>query len=117
MSNRYWDGLVQTRLNRRRVIAGTGAAALGAAFLAACGGGSDSSSSSDKGGTKSSSDKLFKPADTSKQAVSGGIWQRIYPGTVLAANVDPYASVGLNTGLALYSHSRLFQYKTTASNL
>ena len=92
MSNRYWDGLVQTRLNRRRLIASTGGAPWVQPSSQPAVAAATAASSSDKGGTtKSASDKLFTPKDTSKQAVSGGTWQRIYPGTVLAANVDPYA--------------------------
>jgi ABC-type transport system substrate-binding protein len=107
----YWQNMVGARATRRRVLAATGMGTAAAAFLAACGGGSDSDNKSGDG--KSVNDKLFKPADTSKTATAGGTWQRIFPGTLLAANVDPYALVGLNTGLALHVHSRMFQYKPT----
>jgi len=107
----YWQEITGARTSRRRILAATGMGTAAAAFLAACGGGSDSKTSdSDK---QAANDKLFKPGDTSSKAVAGGTWQRIYPGTLLAANVDPYAKVGLNSGLALHVHSRMFQYKPT----
>jgi len=107
----YWQDIVGARTTRRRVLAATGMGTAAAAFLAACGGGSDSENKSSDG--KAANDRLFKPTDTSSKAVPGGTWQRIYPGTLLAANVDPYAKVGLNSGLALHVHSRMFQYKPT----
>ena len=50
MESNYWSKTLSGRINRRRLIAASGASALGAAFLAACGGGDDgeSSGSSDK---------------------------------------------------------------------
>src|SRR5215218_4842606 len=107
----YWHDITGARTTRRRALAATGMGAAAAAFLAACGGGSDSKTSdADK---KANNDQLFKPTDTSGKAVAGGTWQRIFPGTLLAANVDPYAKVALNSGLALHVHSRMFQYKPT----
>jgi ABC-type transport system substrate-binding protein len=106
----YWQDIVGARTTRRRVLAATGMGTAAAAFLAACGGGSDSGKTADG---QTANDKLFRPTDTSSKATSGSTWQRIFPGTLLAANVDPFATVGLNTGLALHVHSRLFQYKPT----
>ena len=105
----YWHQIAGARTSRRRVLAATGMGTAAAAFLAACGGGSDSGSGG--GDSNKGNAMLFKPTDTSAKATSGGTWQRIFPGTLLAANVDPYAQVGLNSGLALHVHSRLFQYK------
>jgi peptide/nickel transport system substrate-binding protein len=62
----YWSRIHGGRLKRRRVLAATGASALGAAFLAACGGGEDGDN-----GDKSS--LVVKPEDTIKQAKRGGI--------------------------------------------
>ena len=42
MEKGYWQGLLEERLGRRRLIAATGATALGGAFLAACGDDDDS---------------------------------------------------------------------------
>jgi len=53
MQGNYWSKVLDGRVSRRRAIAATGAAGLGAAFLAACGGSSDSGSSSSGGGTSS----------------------------------------------------------------
>jgi ABC-type transport system substrate-binding protein len=106
----YWGNIIGARASRRRVLAATGMGTGAAAFLAACGGsGSDSGGS----GKPTGSGLLHTPKDTTSEAKSGGTWPRIWPGTLLAANVDPYATVGLNFGLALFSHSRLFAYKTT----
>ncbi len=110
MATGYWDALTGSRVSRRRAIAGTGGATLAAAFLAACGGGNKK----DSGDKKSQgSSLLFTPTDTTKQATAGGNWVRAYPGQPLSQNVDPYGAVGLNTGISLFAHSRLFQYKPT----
>src|SRR3954471_408732 len=65
----YWNH----KVSRRRAIASTGTAALGAAFLAACGGGSSSSSS-----TGSQTTKQTGPlGQAATQGKRGGklIWQ------------------------------------------
>ncbi len=66
MATRYWDRLMQVRLQRRKALAAGGMAAAGAALLAACGGGG-----SDSGGE--SSKVVSPPVDTTKQAKRGGV--------------------------------------------
>jgi peptide/nickel transport system substrate-binding protein len=71
--NSYWNNILQTRLGRRRALAGTGAATAGALLLAACGGGS----TTDGEGGKTS--LLSQPVDTSKQAKRGGTMKWFAP--------------------------------------
>ena len=66
----YWQKLTNRTISRRRAIAATGGAALGAAFLAACGGSDSGSGSGEK---KDASSNLYKPVDTSAQAKPGGV--------------------------------------------
>src|SRR5690606_19315394 len=41
----------------------------------------------------------------------GGEWLKVYPSTLVSTNVDPFAAVGINFVVSLFSHSRLFNYK------
>jgi peptide/nickel transport system substrate-binding protein len=68
MVQNYWSAPGRQSLSRRRAIAAAGAGALGAAFLAACG----SSSNDSKVTDENKSSLVSPPADTSKQAKSGG---------------------------------------------
>jgi peptide/nickel transport system substrate-binding protein len=65
----YWDLITDRRINRRRALALSGSAALGAAFLAACGG------SDDSGGGGQTSSLVTNPEDTTKQAKRGGVYK------------------------------------------
>jgi len=64
----YWTETMRRHASRRRVLAATGATAVGAAFLAACGGGD----SSNKGGAKDGSSLLTPIRDESKSVQRGG---------------------------------------------
>src|SRR5688572_29525412 len=68
----YWSPLLDTRLSRRRALAGSAAGVAGAAFLAACGG-----SDSGAGGTSTSKPQsaglVSSLSDTLKQAKYGGV--------------------------------------------
>jgi peptide/nickel transport system substrate-binding protein len=68
MSENYWQRFTTTRIARRRALAATGSAALGAAFIAACGGDNDSA-----GDSGDSSGLVATPQDTTKQAKKGGV--------------------------------------------
>jgi ABC-type transport system substrate-binding protein len=79
----YWTKVVEGRLSRRRVLVGSGAAALGAAFLAACGGG-------DK---KQSGSGLVAPSvSTTDKAVKGGT--AVFRVTANPLNMDSNGSGG-----------------------
>ncbi len=65
----YWERTIAHRVDRRRVLATTGATSIAAALLAACGRGSSSS------GGKSASSLVAEPVDTSKQAKQGGVYK------------------------------------------
>ncbi|MPZ49414.1 MAG: hypothetical protein GEU75_08985 [Dehalococcoidia bacterium] len=69
MENSYWSRFARSRLSRRRMLAATGAAGLGAALLAACGGDGDS------GGGGDSTGLVTKFEDASKEAKRGGIYK------------------------------------------
>ena len=73
MAQDYWQGVLDSRVSRRRGMAAVGAGAAGAAFLAACGGSDSSSGGSDtSGATGDKSGLITKPADTTKSAKRGG---------------------------------------------
>jgi len=79
MPKSYWSAVLNNRIGRRRALATTGAATLGAAFLAACGG-------DDSGGDEEESKSLVQPpSDTLKQAKAcqlmmwGAAWGADYP--------------------------------------
>jgi peptide/nickel transport system substrate-binding protein len=67
MEQSYWRAVSTQRITRRRALAATAGAAVGAGLLAACGGGSTKSGS---GGNKSG--LVTQPVDTFKQAKRGG---------------------------------------------
>ncbi len=81
MATNYWATLATRRVSRRRVIAGSSAALLGASFLAACGG-----QSNNKGGVASG--LVTKLVDTTSQAKSGGILNISQPTDIQSFN--PY---------------------------
>ena len=63
MDANYWDSTLQTRTNRRRLIAASSMGLAGAALLAACGGGSDGPS-----GPKDTSGLLTQAENTLAKA-------------------------------------------------
>ncbi len=74
MSNSYWQSIAHSRVDRRRVLIGTGVTAASAAFLAACGGSNNSGGSkSAKGGSSDKSGLLATPVDSTNSAKAGGV--------------------------------------------
>ena len=106
MPSDYWTNVLSARLSRRRAIAATGAAGLGAAFLAACGGSDRGSSKPDE--AKKAPGLLFEPADTTKQATRGGIWQNF----VLSEpqGFDPYRGDNITFQHTVHAYQRLLSY-------
>jgi peptide/nickel transport system substrate-binding protein len=114
MANDYWQNFTAGRLSRRRALAGTGAAALGAAFLAACGGGgSGSGSSSNTSASKDKSGLVTEPEDTSSKAKSGGTIKTVYTADIL--HFDALASNSSSTvnDATVFAYSRLVKFQTT----
>jgi ABC-type transport system substrate-binding protein len=115
MAQDYWQSLTSARLSRRRALAGTGGAALGAAFLAACGGGSSNSSSS-SGDNKPSKDKsglVSEPEDTTSKAKAGGIIKTFYTADILHFDVlSSNSSSTVNDGTP-FVYSRMVKFQTT----
>jgi len=86
MAGTYWQRALQGRMTRRRALAATGASAVGAAFLAACGGGDEGGDL----GQKDTSGLLYKPVESTKQAVRGGLMQSAF--AVEPTSYDPLAT-------------------------
>ncbi len=95
----YWTQTLQTRLTRRRAIAGTSGMALGAAFLAACGGSSNSGGS----GEKKASGLTVQAVDTTKQAVKGGSMQSFMASEGLNFDVPTGTTQVQTHGILAYS--------------
>ena len=105
----YWHKTLAARIGRRRLMASSGAGALGAAFLAACGGGDDNGGGS--GDTGSTSSLLTKVEDTTSKAKPGGNWVNPLASDVL--NMDPYG-VTIGSAHAPWGYSRMVIYKPAA---
>jgi peptide/nickel transport system substrate-binding protein len=106
MERSYWHAVVEQRLSRRRGLALTGAASLGAAVLAACGGGKSSS------GTSSDSQKssLIAPKeDTTTQAKPGGVSR--YFVSADSNNLDPSLANSPLESVQRHAYSGLLQEK------
>src|SRR5688572_5087190 len=88
MSN-YWNKTLEARVGRRRLLATSGAGALGAAFLAACGGDDDSNGSGGGSGDSGSSGLVTNVEDTSSKAKNGGTWVNPLTSENFL-NMDPY---------------------------
>src|SRR5207302_5865975 len=89
MALNYWAETLEARVGRRRLLAATATASLGAAFLAACGGSDSSSggSSGDGSGGGKASGLLAQSVDSSKQAKRGGTFKFMRLNDVV--NFDP----------------------------
>jgi ABC-type transport system substrate-binding protein len=103
----YWTRILNARLGRRRLLAATGAAGLGAAFLAACGGDDDNGGGGN--GEPQGSGLLAKVEDTTSGAKPGGTW--VAPLTSENfLNMDPYG-VTIGSAHAPWGYSRLVMYR------
>jgi ABC-type transport system substrate-binding protein len=107
----YWGRTLGQRLSRRRAIASTGAAGLGAALLAACGG-SDSGGSG--GGGKNEpqapvSSLITQQKDTTKEAKKGGTLKFTVPGDI--PNFDAHILSFTDAQQVLLNFSRLTRIK------
>jgi len=107
----YWERLTQSRVSRRRALAGTAAAGAGIAALSTvgCGGGSDGDSipnEPDKSGL------LGTPQDTLSQAKPGGTFKSLL--TTDVVSFDPLSSSSFNTqsSVAYYTYPRMLKFKT-----
>jgi ABC-type transport system substrate-binding protein len=121
-SENYWTRRLQSaHLNRRRLIAGMGAAGAGAAALALVGCGGDSTSDTTPGSaaaqptanpTKQAEVKgiLYQRKDTTAQAVKGGMFQTYTTADV--TNLDPLGSPSFTANAAGgWMYPRLMSYK------
>ena len=104
----YWHKTLAARIGRRRLMASSGAGALGAAFLAACGG-DDNSGGGGSGDSGSGSGLLTKVEDTTSKAKNGGTWVNPLPSENFL-NMDPYG-VAVGSAHAPWVYSRLVRYK------
>ena len=68
MANDYWHRILDSRVSRRRGMAGIGAGAAAAAFLAACGGSDSGGGSKGDNAGADKSGLITKPVDTTKSA-------------------------------------------------
>jgi ABC-type transport system substrate-binding protein len=98
----YWSRTLEHRLSRRRAIAATGAAALGAAFLAACGGDGGRDEEEVVG-------LVTQPADTRKEAKRGGTLR--FSVTADIPNLDPHFLSLANAAQVLLNYNRLTRVK------
>ena len=71
MQSNYWDGILASRLSRRRGLAAVGTSAAAAAFLAACGGNDDN----DGGADADQSALVSRPVDETRGAKKGGVYK------------------------------------------
>jgi peptide/nickel transport system substrate-binding protein len=115
MQDSYWTHFTSKRINRRRALIGTSAAAA-AAFLAACG---SDTGSSEPGGKKDASGLVTQPDDTSKTARRGGVfkWAQSSEPNHFDGGIQGQAQLNVFNGLA---YGSLVQnkpgYKEPASN-
>ncbi len=79
----YWNQLIEGRVGRRRLLAGTASAGAAALFLAACGGSKSGSDNEAQG-------LLNKPVDSTKEAVKGGTFKDSRNADI--GNWDPHTS-------------------------
>ena len=103
----YWAKVMRQQIGRRRVLAATGAASLGAALLAACGGSSKDGRSGS--GVKGDSSGLLIPAvDDTKSAQRGGTFKFYHPFD--QQSLDPMFTSLPNQGPTTMAYSELWHY-------
>ena len=98
----YWNKVLDSRISRRRALAGAGGTALGAAFLAACGG-------DDNGGQSDSSGMLHRLTDETNQAKHGGTYVTTQ-NNAFAIAPDVHR-IGAHGAVAGRAYSQLFRIK------
>ncbi|HLF78403.1 MAG TPA: ABC transporter substrate-binding protein [Dehalococcoidia bacterium] len=103
----YWETFRNSRLSRRRALAGSAALGASAAFLAACGGGDGDSA----GGGADKSGLVSKPIDTVTSAKAGGVLKHFAVGDAL--HLDPLTSSNANVVnyVAPYAYPRLVKWQ------
>jgi peptide/nickel transport system substrate-binding protein len=100
----YWQRLTQSRLSRRRALAGAATVGAGAAMLGVVGCGGDDG---DGNGTA----RTDRPQDTTSQARAGGEYRIIQ--TQDPTNFDPNRSTSFTAqGVAAHYYSRLLKFET-----
>ena len=106
MSNNYWSTYRQMSISRRRALAATGAAGVGAVLLAACGG---SGGGAGTAGSTSGSSLVFQPVDTSTRATRGGSLKTYWPADI--TNYDVHNTQNAGQGIPQLAYSRFVQVK------
>ncbi len=111
----YWDRTIQSRLTRRRALAGAAVIGTGAAALSlvGCGGGKKEEAKGPSG-PKDTSGLLSYPEDTTAKAKSGGTY-KIALQTDLTT-FDPLTTSSFTTQyyIAYYAYPRFLKYKSAA---
>lgn len=106
----YWAATLQSRLNRRRALAGAATLGAGAIALSMAGCGSDGDGGSSGGEGESS--LLSKVEDTSSKAVPGGIYQSFEPSDI--QGMDPNGGSSARAQFVSYFvYPRLVKNKTS----
>jgi peptide/nickel transport system substrate-binding protein len=107
MALSYWERFANSRLTRRRALAGSAAVGVGAVALSAVGCGGGSSGGGGEAGAPAAG-LLTQPVDTTKQAKAGGIWKSLTGADV--TNFDPLSSQSFTTQItAGYVYPRLLK--------
>ncbi len=108
----YWQRLTQSRMTRRRALAGTAALGAGAAALSmvGCGGGDSGKSPADTGPVDKSG-LLSTPQDTTAQAKPGGMFKNVLSADV--TSLDPLSSSSFTSQdvIAVNTYPRMLKFK------
>ncbi len=104
----YWNDILQSRLSRRRVLAGTAGVGAGvlALSLSGCSGDDEGAKTKDRSGL------LTQVEDSTKKAQVGGIWPHYE--TEKLTGISPLGAAQ-NSGLGAYVYSRLLRNKAFIS--
>jgi ABC-type transport system substrate-binding protein len=105
MGNSYWNQFAQSRLTRRRALAGTAGLGLGVGALALLGCGSDGGESDGGGGIK-----VLKPVDTTSQAKAGGTLKHFMTGDPAHFDVLISANANVVNFVTPYAYPRLLRW-------